>query len=61
MGLFGGKDLPEEARDRARMAMEQVARRNLDDLLSRDIGVLVDDFEPVTIHWDEVTMTEPKH
>ena len=65
MGLFGGKDLPEEARDRARMALEQVARRNVDDLLSRDIGVLVDelvdDFEPVTIHWDEVTMTEPKH
>jgi hypothetical protein len=57
MGLFGGKDLPEEARDRARMALEQVARRNVDDLLSRDIGVLVDelvdDFEPVTIHWPD--------
>jgi len=63
--LFGGKDLPEEARDRTMMALKQVASRNVDELLSRDIGVLVDelvdDFEPVTIHWDEVTMTEPTH
>jgi hypothetical protein len=63
MALFGGKDLPEEARDRTMLSLKQVASRNVDELLSRDIGVLVDelvdDFEPVTIHWDEVTMTEP--
>jgi hypothetical protein len=37
MGLFGGRDLPEEARDRTRMALEQVARRNVDELLRRDL------------------------
>lgn len=64
-GLFAGKDLPAEAKDRTDNALELLRRADVNELLSRDIELLVDElvetFEPVTIRWDEATMTEPKH
>lgn len=62
--LFAGKDMPDEARERTQNALQRVERANVDELLSRDLEVLVDEyaepFEPATVRWDEVTMTEPK-
>lgn len=61
--LFGGPDLPDEARRRADEAVRAIARADVNDLLSRDIDVLVEEllvpFERVGIRWDDVTMTDP--
>ena len=62
--LFEGPDMPDELRNRTSSALRKVASANIDELLSRDLETLVDDYaEPfvaATVRWDEVTMTEPK-
>lgn len=62
--LFAGKDLPAEARDRTREALDKVERADAEELLSRDIDLLVDEyldlFERATLSWDDPVMTEPK-
>jgi hypothetical protein len=63
VALFGGPDLPDEARGRINSALGRVARWDVDDLLARDLEVLLDEaidhFETATVLWDQVTMSEP--
>jgi hypothetical protein len=61
--LFGGPDLPDESRNRVNSALARVDRWDVDDLLGRDLDVLLDEaidhFETATVLWDQVTMSEP--
>ena len=63
-GLFAGRDLPDEARERTDQALRKVSQMNVDELLGREVESLVDEsvheFATVTIHWDAVTMSEPE-
>jgi hypothetical protein len=63
VALFGGPDLPDECRSRTNAALGEVARWDVDDLLSRDLEVLLDEaidhFQTATVLWDHVTMSEP--
>lgn len=62
-GLFSRTALPEEAQRRTEEALRAVAVADINDLLARDIDVLVDEFVTpfgrATVRWDDVTMTEP--
>lgn len=55
--------LPEEARNRTDEALRAVARADANDLLNRDLDVLIEEFVVpfgrATLRWDGVTMTEP--
>jgi hypothetical protein len=63
MALFGGPDLPDECRSRINSALGRIARWDVDDLLSRDVDILLDEaidhFRTATVLWDHVTMSEP--
>jgi hypothetical protein len=63
-GLFAGNDMPTEAQGRTARAVANVENHDVNDLLTRDLDILVDEFtepfEPATIRWDEVTSTEPQ-
>lgn len=62
-GLFSKVALPDEARQRIDQALGLVARADVNDLLNRDLDVLIDEmltpFQQATVRWDDVTMTEP--
>ncbi len=62
-GLFSRTALPDEAQRRTEQALRSVAVADINDLLARDIDVLVDEmvtpFDRATVRWDDVTMTEP--
>jgi hypothetical protein len=62
-GLFSKVALPDEARQRTDHALGTVARADVNDLLNRDLDVLVDEMltplQQATVRWDDVTMTDP--
>ena len=63
VGLFNRTSLRDEAQSRTDEALRAVNAADINDLLGRDIDVLVDEmmtpFGRATVRWDDVTMTEP--
>ena len=62
-GLFSRVALPDEARQRTAEALGVVERSDVNDLLNRDLEVIIDEmltpFQQATVRWDDVEMTEP--
>lgn len=62
-GLFSRTSLPEEAGRRTAEALRAVEQADVNDLLNRDLEVLVDEaltpFERATVRWADATQTEP--
>lgn len=63
-GLFTRTSLPDEAHRRTEEALRAVEVADINDLLGRDIDVLVAEMVPLlgraSVRWDDVTMTEPR-
>lgn len=61
--LFSSNALPDEVMTRTAEALRAVDRADVNDLLTRDVDVLLDEvlapLEHLTLLWDQVTMTEP--
>jgi len=62
-GLFNRVALPDEAGRRVEQALSAVKQADVNDLLNRDLDVLVNEmlrpFQRATVRWDDVTATEP--
>lgn len=62
--LFSRTSLPDEAKRRTQEALRAVEAADINDLLGRDIEVLVDEvvapFGRATVRWNDVSMTEPR-
>lgn len=63
-GLFTRTSLPDEVHRRTEEALRAVEVADINDLLGRDIDVLVAEMVPLlgraSVRWDDVTMTEPR-
>ena len=63
-GLFGSRSLPDEANSRGDEAVRTVSKADADELLSRDLEALIDDFTieftEVNLDWENPSMSEPE-